>query len=49
MKLSSRLHRQIEIKIRRAIAADTKGQETALLPEPNAPAKPEAPASSGSR
>jgi hypothetical protein len=35
MKLSSRMYRQIEIKIRRSIAADTPRSETTRLPDPN--------------
>jgi hypothetical protein len=36
MKLSSRMYRQIEIKIRRSIAADTQRSETTPLPDPHA-------------
>ena len=35
MKLSSRMYRQIEIKIRRSIAADAQRSETTPLPDPN--------------
>ena len=49
MKLSSRLYRQIEIKIRRSLAADTQRPETVSLPEPGAPVKPRFPEGSGSR
>jgi hypothetical protein len=33
MKLSSRMYRQVEIKIRRSIAAETQRSETTPLPE----------------
>jgi hypothetical protein len=35
MKLSRKLHRQIEIKIRQAMASEIFRQETAALPDPH--------------
>jgi len=50
MKLSSRLYRQIEIKIRRSIAAETPRTETTPLPDPNTRSiKPATQEASGSR
>ena len=49
MKLSSKLHRQIEIKIRRSLAADTQRPETASLPDPGSQAKPRYPEGSANR
>ncbi len=48
MKLSSKLHRQIEIKIRRSLAADTQRTETAL-PERGPMAKPREPEGAANR
>jgi hypothetical protein len=49
MKLSSKMHRQIEIKIRRSLAADTQRPETVSLPEPETPVKPRFPEGSAGR
>jgi len=38
MKLSSRMYRQVEIKIRRSIAAENVRSETTRLPDPHATA-----------
>lgn len=42
MKLSRRMYRQIEIKIRQAMANDMVHRETVALPEPASRAKPSA-------
>ncbi len=49
MKLSSKLHRQIEIKIRRSLAADPQRTETQSLPDPGNQLKPRYPESSANR
>ena len=49
MKLSSKLHRQIEIKIRRSLATDTQRPETVSLPEPGSTVKPREPEGSVNR
>jgi hypothetical protein len=49
MKLSSKLHRQIEIKIRRSLAAETQRTETTSLPDRGAITKPRDPEGSANR
>ncbi len=48
MKLSSKMHRQVEIKIRRSLAAETPRPETASLPDPGQ-TKPRYPEGSANR
>ncbi len=49
MKLSSRMYRQIEIKIRRSLAADSQRSETTPLPDPNNPSSKQRQETSGNR
>jgi hypothetical protein len=43
------MYRQIEIKIRRSMAAETPRPETVSLPEPGAPVKQRSPEGSSNR
>ena len=50
MKLSSKMHRQIEIKIRRSLASEIfHRSESQSVPEPASPSKPQGPDGSTNR